>query len=160
MRTFEAEGLWLTLQIYDRDAAGLPYDDLILRELAVREKSVVRRRVAHEMTWRYGESAKEWPNSKHIVLTYVAHPNYSEGIYSSDLAGHLEALPSNRMCVVFEVTYDAVGKVKGYNMIEIGGLTRWKSNFGYVNRRGRRRDLPSPWQDAGQRDSRCPDVAD
>lgn len=156
VRSFEAEGLWLTARIHQKHAAGLPYDDLVQRFLAIREKSIVRRNEAHEMTWRYGKPGKEWPDTKHIILTHLSHPNYFEGIYSPDLAGYLESLPSNRLCVVFEVTYDAVGKTIGYNMIEIAKLTRWKSDWSYGSRRGAGKAVSSPWQYEDKNDSVCP----
>lgn len=159
-RSFEAEGLWLTARIHYRHEAGLPYDDLALRLLAIREKSIVRRNEAHEMTWHYGKPGKEWPDSKHIILTHLSHPNYSEGIYSPDLSGYLESLSSNRLCVVFEVTYDAVGETIGYNMIEIGKLTRWKSDSSYTNHRGAGRAVSSPWKYDGKNDSVCPGTLD
>lgn len=155
-RTFEAEELWLRLRILDRDAAGLSYDDVALRLWAIKEKSIIRREIAHEMTWHYGEPGNKWPNAKHIILTFVSNPNYYEGIYSSDLADHLGTFPGDRICVVFRVTYDAVGKSKGHLIIEIGGLTQWKSKFSYTGKRGAEDGLPSPWQHGDHRHSRCP----
>lgn len=159
-RSFEAEVLWLTARIHHIHAAGLPYDDLVQRLLAIREKSIVRRNEAHEMTWHYGKPGKEWPDTKHIILTHLSHPNYFEGIYSPDLAGYLESLPSNRLCVVFEVTYDAVGKTIGYHMLEIAKLTRWKSDYSYASRRVAGKAVSSPWQYEGENDSVCPGSRD
>lgn len=154
--TFEAEVLWLVLRIHEKVVAGLPPDDLTTRLLAIKDKSIVRREIAYEMTWRYGPPAKEWPTATHVILTYVSHPNYFEGIYSSELAGHLETLGGGRVCVVMSVTYNAIGEDISRRTIEIGGMTRWKSASSYVGRQGNQRDFPSPWDQVDQRDAQCP----
>ena len=158
-RTFEAEELWLIIRIHERDAAGLSYDDLFPRLWAIEDKSIVRREIAYEMTWQYGERGTQWPNTKHIILTYVSNPNHYIGIYSSELADHLDTLRGNRVCLVLSVTYDAIGESKSYRIIEIGGMTRWKSNFSYGGGGGAQGVLPAPWEQPWEqvkkRDARC-----
>jgi len=148
MRTFEAEELWLIIRIQERDAAGLSYDDLFPRLWAIEDKSIVRREIAYEMTWHYGEPGEQWPNAKHIILTYVSNPNRYIGIYSSELADHLDTLRGNRICVVLSVTYDAIWEAKSYRIIEIGGMTRWKSSYSYLAGGGVAQGaaLPAPWK--------------
>jgi hypothetical protein len=148
MRTFEAEELWLIIRIQERDAAGLSYDDLFPRLWAIEDKSIVRREIAYEMTWHYGEPGEQWPNAKHIILTYVSNPNHYIGIYSSELADHLETLREDRICVVLSVTYDAIWEAKSYRIIEIGGMTRWKSSYSYLAGGGVAQGaaLPAPWE--------------
>lgn len=123
------------------------------------------RRVVHEMTWRYGEPAKEWPSAKHVILTFGEYPDHSIGIYSSDLGAYLESLPSVRVRVVFEVSpvlggmHGAdwinpmkilnlvIGRLRGniwYHEVRIGNLTRWCSDFSYGGHEGNY--APSPWQ--------------
>ncbi len=155
IRTFEAEELWLIIRIQERHAAGLPYDDLFPRLWAIEDKSIVRREIAYEMTWQYGEPGDQWPNAKHIILTYVSYPNYHEGIYSSELADHLETLRGDRICVVISVTYDAIGESKSHRIIEIGGMTQWKDRFSYSSRVGAQGALPSPREQVEQSDARC-----
>ena len=159
MRTFEAEELWLIIRIQERHAAGLSYDDLFPRLWAIEDKSIVRREIAYEMTWHYGEPGEQWPNAKHIILTYVSNPNQYIGIYSSELADHLETLLGNRICVVLSVTYDAIWEAKSYRIIEIGGMTRWKSIYSYAAGGGAQGALPAPWEQpwdqVEQRDARC-----
>ncbi len=155
MRTFEAEELWLIIRIQERHSAGLSYDDLFPRLWAIEDKSIVRREIAYEMTWHYGEPGEQWPNAKHIILTYVSNPNQYIGIYSSELADHLETLRGDRICVVISVTYDAIGEHKSHRIIEIGGMTRWKSRFSYISSVGALGALPSPWEQVEQRDARC-----
>ncbi len=155
MRTFEAEELWLIIRIQERHAAGLPYDDLFPRLWAIEDKSIFRREIAYEMTWHYGEPGDQWPNAKHIILTYVSYPTYHEGIYSSELADHLETLRGDRICVVMSVTYDAIGESKSHRIIEIGGMTQWKDRFSYSSRVGTQGALPSPREQWEQRDARC-----
>ena len=158
-RTFEAEELWLIIRIHERDAAGLSYDDLFPRLWAIEDKSIVRREIAYEMTWHYGERGEQWPNAKHIILTYVSNPNYYIGIYSSELADHLDTLREDQICVVLSVTYNAIGESKSYRIIEIGGMTRWKSSFSYGGGGGAQGALPAPWEQpweqVKQRDARC-----
>lgn len=123
------------------------------------------RRAVHEMTWRYGEPAKEWPSAQHVVLTFVGYPDHYIGIYSSDLGDCLETLPSRRVRVVFEVSpvfggmHGAdwinplkifalvIGRLRGnvwYHEVQIGNLTRWRSDFSYGGHKGIYD--PSPWQ--------------
>ena len=148
MRTFEAEELWLIIRIQERDVEGLSYDDLFPRLWAIEDKSIVRREIAYEMTWHYGEPGEQWPNAKHIILTYVSNPNHYIGIYSSELADHLETLREDRICVVLSVTYDAIWEAKSYRIIEIGGMTRWKSSYSYLAGGGVAQGaaLPAPWE--------------
>ncbi len=155
MRTFEAEELWLIIRIQERDVAGLSYDDLFPRLWAIEDKSIVRREIAYEMTWHYGEPGEQWPNAKHIILTYVSNPNHYIGIYSSELADHLETLREDRICVVLNVTYDAIWEAKSYRIIEIGGMTRWKSSYSYAAGGGAQGALPAPW---GQKFDPTPDL--
>jgi hypothetical protein len=101
----------------------------------------------------YGEPGEQWPNAKHIILTYVSNPNHYIGIYSSELADHLDTLRGNRICVVLSVTYDAIWEAKSYRIIEIGDMTRWKSSYSYAAGGGAQ--LPAPWEQVEQRDARC-----
>jgi len=117
------------------------------------------------MTWRYGDPAKEWPSAKHVILTFVEHPDHYIGIYSSDLGDYLETLPSRRVRVVFEVSpvfggmdgadwisplkiLDLViGRLRGniwYHEVQIGNLTHWRSDFSYGGHNGNLES--SPWE--------------
>ncbi len=102
----------------------------------------VEETVVHEMTWEYGETLKDRPDCKHIVLRFVKWPNHHVGIYSKDLGVYLESLKSNRVPVTFRVTRDW-GDVRGYNQTKIGELTSWNSEGGYGGREGDYH--PSPW---------------
>jgi hypothetical protein len=122
------------------------------------------RRVVREMTWRYGEPAKEWPAAKHIILTFLDSPDDYIGIYSSDLGDYLETRPSHRVRVVFEVSpvfggmhgadwinplkiLDlATGRVRGdvwHHEVRIGNLTKWRSDFSHSGHQGN--PPSSPW---------------
>jgi len=123
------------------------------------------RRVIHEMTWRYGDPAKEWPSAKHVILTFVEHPDHYIGIYSPDLGSYLESLPGHRVRVVFEVSpvfggmrgpdwinpfkiLDLViGRLRGsvwHHEVQIGDLTKWRSDFSYGGHEGN--SDASPWR--------------
>ncbi len=122
------------------------------------------RRVERRMTWHYGEPAPQWPSAKHIVLTFVDYPHEFVGVYSPDLGPYLESLRSRQVQVVFEISpvYGGmhgidwinpvklldlgVGRVRGtvwYNAVQVGDLTRWRSDFSYGGRKGIGRG--SPW---------------
>jgi hypothetical protein len=109
-------------------------------------------RKSFEMTWRYGPPAKEWLASKHVILTFVKFPDHYIGIYSQDLGDYLESLPSDRVRAVFELSpifggmhgadwdnpfrlFEFVpGRLRGrvwYNVVQIGEVTRWRSDGGY-----------------------------
>lgn len=88
-----------------------------------------------QMTWSYGEPSEKRPELKHIILTFVDHPNYYVGIWSSDLHLYLEKLPAKEVPVVFRVTTD-FGNVRGYQEIQIGELKKWNESGGHGGHRG------------------------
>jgi hypothetical protein len=121
------------------------------------------RREGFEMTWRYGPPAKEYPASRHIILTFVKFPDHYIGIYSPDLGDYLKSLPSDRVRVTFEISpifggmhggdwlnpfrlFELVaGRLRGrvwYNAVQIGELTRWRSEGGYGGARGNPHSSP------------------
>jgi hypothetical protein len=98
-----------------------------------------------EMTWRY-EPLQNRPDLQHIVLTFVEYPNYHVGVYSADLGRYLESLPDDRVTVVFEVTRD-LGKVRGYQEVQIGELSSWHEAGGHGGRSGNYDPAaPTPWR--------------
>lgn len=62
--------------------------------------------VTYEMNWSYGPPAAQCGGTRHILLRFVSFPSDSIGICSQNLATYLESLPSNKVPVTFEVTYD------------------------------------------------------
>ena len=96
------------------------------------EKVIEKRIKTFDMIWTYGESAKEWPDAKNIILTFADYPTHKLGIYSPDLGNYLESLKSDHVKVVFEYTYDtSLGKMVGYHAIQIGELKGWRDYSGY-----------------------------
>ena len=147
VRTYGSEMLWLATQMYGAQARGGELDEELMRRMAfIQDKAVIRREIAFEMTWRYGDPAKEWPLSKHIILTFVDYPNHHVSIYSPDLDEYLESLETDRVRVVFEVTYEPTGdKMRGYHEVQIGELKGWRSEWGGGGTTGEY--VPSPWKD-------------
>jgi len=113
--------------------------------------------ITKEMTWGYGEPVAELPSAKHVMLTFVEYPEVFVGMYSDDLGGYLESLPTKKVKVRFKISYvfggrepydwlnpvQAVTIVKSYlldqewSRIEsIGERTRWQMYFSYMGSRG------------------------
>lgn len=102
----------------------------------------VKREMAFDMEWSYGEKSQSYPDVDHIVLRFKSHPNHYIGIYSRDLGNYLESLPSRDVRVIFEVTLD-FGRTRGFHEVQIGELRSWDSVNGYAGVRGN--SEPSPW---------------
>ena len=102
----------------------------------------VTREMAFDMDWSYGGSAQGYPAGQHIVLRFKSHPNHYVGIFSEDLGGYLETLPSRDVRVVFEVTTD-FGRTRGFHEIQVGDKRSWSQLSGYAGVRGC--SDPSPW---------------
>jgi hypothetical protein len=97
----------------------------------------------YEMTW----SIAQTPSTKgmkeaEVVLRFVEFPQYAVGEYSDELAAHLQKNAEGTVTAKFRVTYD-YGKVRGYSVREIAGLSGWKSEWGYGSVSGSPED--SPW---------------
>ncbi len=103
----------------------------------------VKRDMAFDMVWSYGENSEGHPDPEHIVLSYKSQPNHFIGIYSRDLGKYLETLPSRDVRVVFQVTLD-FGSTRGFHEIQIGDLRSWNSHGGYTGSRGLSSE-PTPW---------------
>lgn len=152
VRTYGSEALWLSVQIFKKFKAGeKPDQSLVNRMRFLRDKTTIKIRKVFNMTWSYGETAPEWPRSKHIILTFFDYPHYHEGFYSPDLADYLESFPSKTVPVTFEVTYNPLGELQGYYEVQIGDLKAWKQDRGYAGSRhfsypGQKAEYdPSPW---------------
>lgn len=101
----------------------------------------------HMMTWTITPAPANRDLEPEVVLTFDEYPNHSVGIFSDDLAEHLETHSEEGVKVVFVVTSD-YGKVRGFDTVEIGGLTDWVSPNGYYSVSGGGNDVSdssSPW---------------
>jgi hypothetical protein len=107
----------------------------------------VKREMAFDMEWSYGEKSQSYPDADNIVLRFKSHPNHEVGIYSRNLGKYLETLPSPDVRVVFQVTLD-FGRTRGFHAVQIGELRSWDSVNGYAGVCGN--SEPSPWP-RGQR---------
>ena len=102
-----------------------------------------------QMTWKYGPPSSEWPDSKHIILTFVDYPAHFLGMYSRSLAEYLESLPEKRVPVTFDVTYSSQLSGTGdyqfekYQIVQIGTLTEWDQQSIYDGPGAE--DESSPW---------------
>ncbi len=79
-----------------------------------------------KMTWKYGKPHEELPNAKHIILTFKHAPSFWVEYYSNELSKYLESQNSKEVDIKIRVTYD-LGKVRGYNIVQVGSLKKWKS---------------------------------
>ena len=98
--------------------------------------------IEYEMTWRYGEPANKWPETRHVLLSFVDYPNHRVGIYSKDLGQYLEHLNTETVAVTFEVS-TRFGCFSGYSVVKIGELQHWNSEFSYGGLQGEYH--PAPW---------------
>lgn len=95
------------------------------------------------MTWEIRSPQSDNQKAPEVVLSFVDFPGHHIGEYSEFLADHLETQASDNVNVVFEVTLN-YGKVKGFNPIEISGLTHWRSEGSYAGVSGS--PSRSPWE--------------
>lgn len=102
----------------------------------------VKKTATFQMTWSYAEPLSEWPDCKHIVLTFVEYPDHQIGIVSNDLGEYVESLSEPTVAVQFETTWD-FGKLRGYHATKIGDRTDWHSAWEYGALRLDR--VPFPW---------------
>ena len=102
----------------------------------------VTREMAFDMEWSYGGPSQGHSSRQHVVLRFKSHPNHYVGIFSEDLGGYLETLPSRDVRVVFEVTTD-FGRMRGFHETQIGGKQSWTQLGGYAGVSGS--SDPSPW---------------
>lgn len=84
----------------------------------------------HEMTWSIKPVPSNGMKQSEVVLNFVEFPQYAVGEYSDELAKHLRENAGDRITAKFRVTCD-YGKVRGYSVYEIAGLSGWKSEWGY-----------------------------
>ena len=145
IRTYASELLALSATAYQKQASGAKAEKLLSRIDALQGKAVVKRRMTFDMEWRYGESSKEWPNSQRVILTFAEYPKHHIVIYSPDLGAHLAPLKGKRVPVTFDATYDALGKMREYQTLQVGDLTHWRSDWEYGGAQGDY--VPSPWKD-------------
>ena len=96
----------------------------------------------YEMTWSIIPFPSNGMKESEVVLQFVEFPQYTVGEYSDELATHLSGNASDKITAKFRVTYD-YGKVRGYSVREIAGLSIWKSEGGYGSESGSPEN--SPW---------------
>ena len=102
----------------------------------------VTREMGFDMEWSYGGPSQGHSSRQHVVLRFKSHPNHYVGIFSADLGGYLETLPSRDVRVVFEVTTD-FGRTRGFHETQVGDRRSWIHLGGYAGVSGS--SDPSPW---------------
>ena len=97
----------------------------------------------YRMTWSIAQTpSTRGMKEAEVILRFVEHPQYAVGQFSDELAAHLKEKGEDTITAKFRVTYD-YGKVRGYSVREIAGLSGWKSEWGYGSVSGSTED--SPW---------------
>lgn len=97
----------------------------------------------YEMTWSIAQTpSTRGMKEAEVVFRFVEFPQHSIGEYSDELAAYLQKNAEETVTAKFRVTYD-YGKVRGYSVLEIAGLSGWKSEWGYGSVSGSPED--SPW---------------
>ena len=100
-----------------------------------------RERVGHRLAWTIEAAG---PGEEPMVeLTFVEHPGHVLLIASRELAEHREALEGGEALGTFLVTSD-YGRVRGYHLEAIGGLSGWAEASSAGGTRGEPRT--SPWE--------------
>ncbi|QIF05536.1 hypothetical protein [Roseimicrobium sp. ORNL1] len=95
-----------------------------------------------KMSWCVGAKSSAAREGAQVTLTFVDYPEHHLIEYSDELAEHLSRNAKDWVSVKFKVTTDH-GNVRGFQMIEIDGMTDWRSNGGYLHIAGG--TSRSPW---------------
>ena len=96
----------------------------------------------YRMTWKTEPPTPETNDEAEVILTFVEFPGHSFGEQLSELAQHLESSGKTIVNVEIEETRD-YGRIRGYHLTKVDGLSHWKSLGGFARSTGTRR--PSPW---------------
>ena len=75
------------------------------------------------------------PTEDRSKVEFFDLPGHIIGEYSDTLIKHLEANGTKEITAVIEITNNVFGEVS-YSTIEIAGLKKWYSAFGYGGTRG------------------------
>lgn len=88
-----------------------------------------------QMRWEIKQAQRDGLNEPEVVLHFQDHPGYYLGEHSRELAEHLrgrrEALVQGRVIITSDY-----GISRGIRLIEIAGLSGWKSEWGYAGSSG------------------------
>ena len=87
-----------------------------------------------ELIWEVNHEEKSHGQSL-VEFEFVDFPGHIIGEYSDTLIKHLEANGTKEITAVIEITNNVFGQVS-YITIEIAGLKKWYSAFGYGGTRG------------------------
>ena len=99
------------------------------------------------MTWTDKGVNNQFKESE-IDLEFVDFPGHHQGVYSNEVSNYLYHTSTKTVPVIFEVTSD-FGCLRGFNEIQIGELTHWKSIWGYSSyNEVKGLSRVSPWSNA------------
>ncbi len=144
-----AEALYLLSYVYTIEGKNFSSPEVTSvhqRLMEIAENSTDKKTRVFKMNWKYGDPSPEWPDAKHIILSFVKYPNHVVGIYSNDLGKYLESLKAGEIEVKFEVTTDKLsGQMMSYHVAEIGRAESWQSYNSYGGTAGEAK--PSPWDE-------------
>lgn len=148
-----AGGLGVVLLVRRVDARPRPFRLLLVLSLlayavglAATEAAWFGResRVTAAMTWDDLGPDNDFGESE-VVLRFAEHPGALVGEYSNRLARHLRAAARDTVVATFAVTRD-LGCLRGFRLVEVDGLSRWRSAWGYAGSRGSGGGRPpGPW---------------
>ena len=138
-----AESLTMLAAYYRHQGRTMAADVLDQRALAVQREVFVERRLGFPMQWSYGETDPQWPAARHVVLRFIDYPDHVVGIYSRDLWQSLEAAGGHQVYVTFSLSYDTDGRMRRYQIMQIGNAERWQEEFRYAGAESF--GGPSPW---------------
>lgn len=81
---------------------------------------------SYSMTWELNDRDTDSFHKPEIVLTFVDFPTAWIGIDDNLIAAHLGVKQERVIPVTFDVTYD-YGRVRGYSLIMVDGISTWNS---------------------------------
>jgi hypothetical protein len=135
--TYTGKALYMLAIIYQETGKKKEAAAIMKRLQEIMDRNIQKRQMIFGMSWQYGEPDKEWPEAKHIVLTFVDYPNHYMGIYSKDLGPYLESLKKDHVPVVLRISYDtSLQKVMSHSLVQIGDLKKWQDFRSYTGTKG------------------------
>ncbi len=103
-----------------------------------------RTEATFRMSWE-SRGAENHYGEAEVVLTYVDHPAHYVRYFSDDLLEHLSERGENPVEVGFVVTKDLGRCVRGFLVVEVGGLASWSSAWSSTGHAGPSDPSTSPW---------------
>lgn len=129
-----------------RNRTAIPAAVALLSFLAACGLVRTRETETYAMTWRVQSVRAGDCQLTEVVLTYRDFPDYEVGVFSEELARHLQGLGKEVVTAELEVTYD-LWWMRSYRLVHVEGMAATGSRGGYHDngRDDGLREGRSPW---------------